>query len=130
LNYIAELSDTEKEILVSVRPFTMTGVARVAALVDAVGYLCRNGIPGDIAECGVWRGGSMMAVALALLARNDTTRPLYLYDTFEGMAPAGDVDRSLDGKTAESQREHRRCYASLEDLRSNLLSTRHPSYRL
>ena len=130
LECIADGTETDKQIVVSVMPFTMTSVARIAALLDAVAYLSRNAIPGDIAECGVWRGGSMMAVALALLARNDTTRSLYLYDTFEGMAPAGDVDRSLDGKTAESQREHRWCYASLEDVRRNLLSTRYPSDRI
>ena len=108
----------------------MTGVARIAALLDAIGYLSRNAIPGDIAECGVWRGGSMMAVALALLAHNDKSRALYLYDTFEGMVPAGDLDRSFDGKTAESQREHQWCYASLDDVRRNLLSTGYPSDKI
>jgi len=130
LECIADGTEADKRIVVSVMPFTMASVARIAALLDAVGYLSRNAIPGDMAECGVWRGGSMMAVALALLARNDTTRSLYLYDTFEGMVPAGDVDRSYDGKSAESQREPQWCHAGLDDVRRNLLSTGYPSDRI
>jgi hypothetical protein len=32
----------------------------------------------------VWRGGSMMAAALTLALDGDTSRHLYLYDTYEG----------------------------------------------
>src|SRR5437773_12091968 len=74
LDCIADLTEGERHIVDSVRPFTMTGVARIAALLDAIGYLSRNAIPGDIAECGVWRGGSMMALALALIRHNEQSR--------------------------------------------------------
>jgi len=52
----------------AVAPFTMTSPERVAALVEAVRYVSRHAIPGVIVECGVWRGGSMMAVAQTLLS--------------------------------------------------------------
>jgi hypothetical protein len=73
----------------------MTGPERVAALVRSVWHLENAGIAGDIGECGVWRGGSMMAVALALLARQATQRRLVLFDTFAGMPPPEAVDRDL-----------------------------------
>ena len=47
-----------------VRPFTMTSPERLFALRTSVEYIVRHHIPGAIVECGVWRGGGMMAVAL------------------------------------------------------------------
>src|SRR6266496_3973520 len=123
LESLSDLSEAERKIVESVKPFTLTGVARIATLLNAVNYVSANRIPGDIAECGVWRGGSMMAVALALLARGDTGRKLYLYDTFEGMPAPTDKDKSHDGLSAADQlRQTPRgsgvwCYADLEDVR-------------
>src|SRR5262249_27923598 len=65
---LSDLSEEERRTVAQVRPFTLTSVERIAALLNAVAYIANNKIPGDFAECGVWRGGSMMAVALALLA--------------------------------------------------------------
>ncbi|MGH8731465.1 MAG: TylF/MycF/NovP-related O-methyltransferase, partial [Burkholderiales bacterium] len=62
----------------AVRPYTMTSDQRVAALCDAVRYVVANRIAGDIVECGVWKGGSMMAVARTLLEMGDRTRDLHL----------------------------------------------------
>jgi hypothetical protein len=62
-------------------------------LVFAVQYVVQNGIPGDIVECGVARGGSMMAVAHALRDLGDESRLLYLYDLFyPGMPRGGEHD--------------------------------------
>ena len=53
-------------------------------------------MPGAVVECGVWKGGSMMAAALTLLRLGDTERDLYLYDTFEGMRRPTDEDVPAD----------------------------------
>src|ERR1700735_5233535 len=58
---IKDLTDRENKIIQSVRPYTMTGPERIATLINAVTYVAQRKIPGDIAECAVWRGGSMMA---------------------------------------------------------------------
>jgi len=47
-------------------------------------------------ECGVWKGGSMMAVA-KMLINLKSERDLYLIDTFSGMTPPKDIDVQLDG---------------------------------
>ena len=78
----------------------MTGPEKVNALILAVRYVARHQIPGDIVECGVWRGGSMQAVARTLIAAGDTSRDLYLFDTFEGMPPPSEDDRRHDGRAA------------------------------
>ena len=56
-------------------------------------------VPGALVECGVWRGGSMMAVALTLQRLGATDRDLYLFDTYTGRTEptAEDVDSAYDG---------------------------------
>ena len=132
MDSVADLTEQEKNIILTARPFTMTGLERMAALINAVNHLTENKVPGDIAECGVWRGGSMMVIALALLARGDRSRSLYLYDTFEGMSAPTAHDRSHDGIPADELLRRTPdktgiwCYASLEDVRANILSTGYP----
>ncbi|MGH7117815.1 MAG: TylF/MycF/NovP-related O-methyltransferase, partial [Acetobacteraceae bacterium] len=116
-------------IIERVRPFTMTSLLRISALCHATRYVARAEVPGDIAECGVWRGGSMMAVALTLLAEGDL-RHLDLYDTFGGMPPPKAVDRSVkSGRSAASVLEDADkssnvwAIATLDEVRSNLEST-------
>lgn len=83
-----------------VRPYTMTSPERVMALCQSIAYLEARGIAGAIVECGVWKGGSMMAAALALRSLGSTRRQLYLFDTFDGMPPPGPEDRDLHGRHA------------------------------
>src|SRR4051794_41091396 len=73
-----------QELCQFVRPFTMTSPEKIFALRQAVMHVIQHGVEGDIVECGVWKGGSMMAVARTLLELDATTKSLYLFDTFEG----------------------------------------------
>jgi hypothetical protein len=73
---IVDLSAEEQKILATVSPFTMTSLERRAALINAINYLADARIPGDIAECGAWRGGSIMLVALTLLACRNMKDPV------------------------------------------------------
>jgi O-methyltransferase len=121
-------------IIKSVRPFTMTSAERISALCHAVRYISRHNIPGDIVECGVWRGGSMMAAALSLQAEQELSRTLYLFDTFTGMPPPSDIDRTaLSGEAASSLLEKADgssqiwACASIDDVRANMAATNYPS---
>lgn len=133
---LADLSEADRAIVHRVSPFTLTGLERRASLIGAVDHLVRHRIAGDIVECGVWRGGSMMAVALALMARGDTSRELFLYDTFEGMSEPGAADRSHDGSSAAEQLARTArgqgvwCEAGLDDVQANLWSTGYPRERI
>ncbi|GAA3513881.1 hypothetical protein GCM10023075_76370 [Streptosporangium album] len=72
---------------------TLTSAAAQYALWSAVGHIAANAIPGAVVECGVWRGGSMLLAALALLHHRVEDRDLYLFDTFDwAWEPAGDRD--------------------------------------
>lgn len=63
------------------RGFTMIGKERLANFRAAILEVERNGIPGAIAEFGVWRGGAMI-MAAALQRSSKSKRDLYLFDAF------------------------------------------------
>lgn len=122
------------EIVRSVAPYSKTSRDRLAALIAAIEYIVRAGVPGAIAECGVWRGGSMMAVAKTLLALQEK-RDLYLYDTYEGMSAPTSRDRSILGQSAvlwfeALQRAGKRWDdVSVEEVMANLASVGWPANR-
>ncbi len=141
------------DIIRQVSPYTLTTPARLFALIEAVRYVINNNIEGDIVECGVWKGGSMMAVALALLRMNALDRNLYLFDTFTGMPPPSEEDVTFRGYTAQQEYSYRVkgkapevyhdalksddkndvsnwCYSSLKDVRTNMASLGYPHDRI
>jgi O-methyltransferase len=131
-----DFDDEAKAIIAAVRPFTMTSADKLFALIAATRYVARHGIPGDVVECGVWRGGSMQAVARTLLAAGDTSRDLHLFDTYEGMPPAGERDVRHDGRPAsellESLPRDSKTWAvaSLEDVRDGFAQVPYPAERV
>lgn len=90
----AGLADEDRAIVELALPYTMTGVARMLALIDAVRHCERRAVPGAFAECGVWRGGSVLAMVLTLQQLGVTDRDIHLYDTFEGMTAPTEHDVS------------------------------------
>jgi O-methyltransferase len=121
----------EVEIIRSVTPYTMTSAERLFALVQAVQYVLTANIPGSIVECGVWRGGSMMAAAQVLQDCQISDRDLYLFDTYEGMVEPTEVDVNLSHKIAFDEFAKRKintassdwCHASLDEVRENIAKT-------
>jgi len=86
-----------------VAPYTMTSPERIYTLIEAVRYVVKSGIPGAFVECGVWRGGSAMAMTASLLECGNTAREVYLYDTFAGMSVPTQYDVNLVGKSAQEK---------------------------
>lgn len=135
---LQSLTSEDREIIRAVSDKSMIGDAGLIANLDAVAYVVANRIAGAVVECGVWRGGSIMAMAMKLIALGDTSRNVYLFDTFEGMTAPSDLDVSYTGQSAHrtflaNQRAegiNAWRYASLEDVRANLLTTGYPSHRL
>ena len=84
-------------ILQQARPYTLTSLHRLASTQDAVRYVLKNGIQGSLVECGVWRGGNMAVASRTLQLLGDTSRDLYLYDTFEGMSEPTEHDADYGG---------------------------------
>jgi O-methyltransferase len=135
--YPADYSPELISLIERVTPYTMTSPARLADTCGAVEYIVDNAIPGDIVECGVWRGGSMMAIALTLQRREAADRDLYLFDTFAGMPEPTDADVSREGFLArdiwtrtQDQDRNIWAYASLEDVETSLRDTGYERERI
>jgi len=136
----AGMSPADAEIIERALPYTMTGHARLAALVDGVRYCIRREIPGGFAECGVWRGGSVLAMILTLQELGVCDRDVYLYDTFEGMTAPTEADTSpMHPPALETWHEtDGRPYQELFDpeafnegsVREVVLSTAYPAERV
>jgi len=130
MEFPLDFSDSVRSIIARTAPFTMTSSERLAALCESVQYIVRCGIPGDIVECGVWRGGSIMAAAIQLLELGHTDRRLFLYDTFDGMTPPTDVDRDLLDRPAiellqssDRATSHIWAVSPLDQVRQTVFST-------
>jgi hypothetical protein len=129
----AHYDDEARRIIARVRPRTMTAHEKLFALILATRHVVRHGVDGDFIECGVWRGGSMQAVALTLLACGVSDRDLHLYDTFEGMPPPGDEDRLNNGRPAAevlatSPRSSKYwAIAGIDDVRAGMEETGYPA---
>lgn len=115
--------------------YTMTSVERMYGLYLAVKYLDRKKIEGDFVECGVWRGGSSMVMALTSILDNRLpNRKIYLYDTFKGMVKPGPEDKKLEGKSnlldkwnKNKQRSHNLwTYSPINEVKKNMISTGYP----
>ena len=128
------------EIWHRVKDFTMTSVERGYALYSAVKYAEENRIPGEFVECGVWRGGSCMLMALTLLSQGSTGRKIRLYDTFTGMTEPTPEDviawngLSVTEKRRRELEEGKDSFASwavgVQEVKKNLDSTGYPEENL
>jgi hypothetical protein len=128
-----DVDEFSQSVIARVAGRTMTSQFKVLGLIDALRYLHRHGIDGDVVECGVWRGGSMMAAALTLKDLGDTGRDLYLYDTFEGMSEATEHDvRRRDGQGAAGLLEGAGsdslllARATLDDVKAGMATVHYP----
>lgn len=132
---LQQFDDAARQTILQTHNFTMISHPRLFSLIEAVRYVSRWSIPGAIVECGVWRGGAIMAAALTLLQLGVRDRRLFLYDTFSGMTRPNPHEYSLsDRKHAlEFFQAHQTgpdqsalCQASIDEVRQNLSTTGYP----
>jgi O-methyltransferase len=130
LEFPPDFDEATKDTIRAVGGYTMTGPEKLYALCHAVRHVVAHQVPGAIVECGVWRGGSMMAVARTLLELDAGTRDLYLFDTYEGMPEPTEQDIDLNGQSVlerwNSQKRNRltpsEARASLREVRDAMQS--------
>lgn len=125
------------------RLYTMTSIERMYALYKVVQYIVKNHIPGDIVECGVWKGGSSMLCALTLVGMRDTQKNIYMYDTYSGMTKPTEKDidcfcaagyerPSALERWETNQREDINAWAfsPLDEVKNNMFSTKFPKEKI
>jgi O-methyltransferase len=140
---LASVPPEDRRIVELALPYTMTGIPRLQSLIDAVRYLVARELPGAFVECGVWRGGSVLAMIATLQELGSAPRDIWLYDTFEGMTEPTEHDTSaIDGSALatwhEAQARGERPWNELFDgklfnesqVRETVLGTGYPPERV
>jgi len=70
-----------------VHAVSMIGAHRMAQLQQAVEYVIAHGVPGDLIETGVWRGGACIMMRAVLMAYGVADRRVWVADSFRGLPP-------------------------------------------
>lgn len=106
------LLNTNSYMLVRKRPFderkrelgqdwpadalTMIGMKRLTSLQHCVETVLTEDIPGDLIECGVWRGGASILMRAVLSVYGDETRRVWVADSFAGVPPPDPANYKAD----------------------------------
>lgn len=70
---------------------SMIGQKRMDNIQHCVESTLRDGIPGDLIETGVWRGGATIFMRAILKAHGVTDRTVWVADSFEGLPKPNDA---------------------------------------
>ncbi len=96
---------------------SMLGEHKLDTLRHCTEDCIKNGIPGDIIETGVWKGGATIYLAGVLKAHGNTDKKVYVADSFEGLPPPDEEKWPLDkGATHHTRKD---LAISLEEVKAN-----------
>lgn len=125
-NYYGSFFNREFNSLYKIcKPHMGTSWTRQYALYIAIKEIIKNKIPGDFVECGVWKGGSALFMALMLEKYEpNSKRKIWLYDTYTGMTQPNEFDIKFNGANAIKIYNEKKkegyvdwVYSSLEDVK-------------
>lgn len=94
----------------------MIGRRRMDNLQYCVETVLEQGVPGDLVETGVWRGGACIFMRAILAAYEITDRTVYVADSFEGLPPP---DPSYPADEGDLHHERAQLEISLETVKEN-----------
>lgn len=113
-----------------VQPYTLLSEQRIQNNIQSVDEIVKKNIPGDIVEIGVYKGGSVLSMLLALNCLT-AVRPVRLYDTFTGLTAATEHDVELgSGKHFNVRVKETpwfQCIADIEAVKKTMLIAPYPS---
>ena len=99
------------------RAHTMIGQKRLANVRALTESVIGNGIPGDLVETGVWRGGACILMRAVLEAYGVTDRCVWLADSFSGLPPPDEINFPAD--TGDKFHTYIDLAVSLEEVKEN-----------
>ncbi len=123
IEFSVEDRDLVRDVIAS--NLSMVSLEGLCSTLAACKYVCERDVEGDFVECGVWRGGNAL-IAAEIFRRYNSSKRVYLFDTFRGMTEPSIEDTSLaDGTSAlgEFQSSDRGdynawCFSSEEEVRN------------
>lgn len=95
---------------------SMIGMKRMNNIEFCVKEVIKNNIPGDLIETGVWRGGATILMRGILYAMNDTTRTVFVADSFEGLPKPDD---KYEADKGDIHYVYKELAVSLEEVKYN-----------
>lgn len=96
---------------------TMIGLKRLDNLQTCVTDVLERGVPGDLIEAGVWRGGAAIFMRAVLKVYRDTARAVWAADSFQGL-PRPDPER-YPADEGDRHWTYPALSVSLEDVKAN-----------
>lgn len=133
-SYDPVMEEEFKELAARCRGYHLQSVPRLYSLYQAIKYIEKHRIEGDVVECGVFKGASLMFASALLKSMGSVNRNIYLYDTF-GDWPERDERDTVIGvenvtsktiKTGERKDYHAGLGISLDEVRKNVFQTGYP----
>lgn len=97
---------------------SMIGLRRMDNLQECVERVIADGVPGDLIETGVWRGGACILMRAVLAARGVTDRLVWVADSFQGM-PVADAASHPGDRELATHRHNDVIAVDLETVRRN-----------
>ncbi len=95
---------------------TMVGFKRLENIQDCMETIIADGIPGDVIETGVWRGGACIFMRGVLRAFNIIDRIVWVADSFDGFPPFAE---RADDNALLAQPEQAHLAVPMQDVRHN-----------
>jgi hypothetical protein len=96
--------------------FTMIGLKRLRNFRTLILRAIEDGVRGDILEAGAWRGGAAILARAVLQAAGDTSRRVFVADSFAGLPPPS---AAFPQDAASILHEHRELAVSIETVQAN-----------
>ncbi len=101
---------------------TMVGTRQLDNIQFCVTDVLKRKVPGDIIECGAWRGGTAILMRAVLKAHGDTEKSVWVADSFEGLPnfdsqrnPQLDYGQGAMAASLEEAKENFARYGLLDD---------------
>jgi len=104
---------------------SMLPIARMNNIEMCVFDVVERGVPGDLIETGVWRGGATIFMRGILKLLGDTTRTVWVADSFEGL-PEPDPEKfpieAQAHKGVVMTTHYKHFAAGIEEVKGNFLA--------
>ena len=97
--------------------YSMIGLKRLTNVEACIRAIVADGVPGDLIETGVWRGGSTIYMRAVLRQLGVTDRRVWVADSFEGLPKPTDVRDQADKEWDMSENPY--LAVSLDQVRAN-----------
>jgi O-methyltransferase len=78
------------------RAESMIGLRRMDNIEECIATIVADDVAGDLIETGVWRGGACIFMRANLKAWGDTSRKVWVADSFEGLPPPNATTYAAD----------------------------------